>query len=167
MEPQPSKRRRLSHLTEGQQGREARMVDVGAKPSTARSAVARAVVRFPGDLLAQVMAGQGPKGPVTEVARVAAILAAKRTSEWIPMCHPLPLDVVEVTFEALDAAVLEIRCRTACTARTGVEMEALVGASTAALVIYDMTKALDPAISIERVELVSKDGGSHGPWRRT
>src|SRR6185503_18978605 len=109
-------------------------------------------------LLARVLAHGGPKGPIQEVARVAGIQAAKRTAEWIPMCHVLPLDVVEIAFEAA-GDVLEIRCRAACTGRTGVEMEALVGASAAALVVYDMTKALDPAISIEQIELLEKDGG--------
>jgi cyclic pyranopterin phosphate synthase len=151
----------LSHVAGGA----SRMVDVGAKPATARSAEARARVRFPAGLIELVVAGRGPKGPVTEVARVAGILAAKRTAEWIPMCHPLPLDAIEIEFEAV-GDVLEIRCRTACTAKTGVEMEALVGASAAALTVYDMTKALDPAIAIERVELHEKRGGKRGHWRR-
>jgi cyclic pyranopterin phosphate synthase len=141
------------------------MVDVGAKPATERSAVARARVKFPSGLLARVLAQGGPKGPIQEVARVAGIQAAKRTAEWIPMCHVLPLDVVEIQFEAVGDA-LEIRCRAACTARTGVEMEALVGASAAALVVYDMTKALDHGILIERVELLEKHGGKSGDWRR-
>lgn len=141
------------------------MVDVGQKPATARVALARALVRFPSGLLARVLVGGGPKGPIQEVARVAGIQAAKRTSEWIPMCHALPLDVVEIDFEA-HGDLLSIRCRAACTARTGVEMEALVGASTAALVVYDMTKALDHGIVIERVELLEKSGGKSGPWRR-
>ena len=142
---------RLSHVSEGPGGPAARMVDVGAKTATAREALARAQLCFPRGLLEAVMAGHGPKGPVTEVARVAGILAAKRTSEWIPMCHVLPLDVVEITFTMLDTERLEIRCRAACTAKTGVEMEALVGVSAAALAVYDMTKALDPAIVIERI----------------
>lgn len=152
----------LSHVSGGR----SRMVDVGSKPATERSALARARVRFPAGLLARVLAGQGPKGPVTEVARVAGVMAAKRTSEWIPMCHPLPLDWIEIEF-ADSHDVLEITCRTACTARTGVEMEALVGASAAALTVYDMTKALDPAIAIERVELLEKHGGKRGAWRRS
>jgi cyclic pyranopterin monophosphate synthase len=150
----------LSHVAAGR----SRMVDVGSKPATERFAEAAARVRFPAGVLARVLAGQGPKGPVTEVARVAGVLAAKKTSEWIPMCHPLPLDWIELEFEP-SGDVLEIRCRTACTARTGVEMEALVGASAAALTVYDMTKALDPAIAIERVELLEKRGGKRGLWR--
>ena len=141
------------------------MVDVGAKPISAREATAHALVRFPSGLLPLVLAGGGPKGPVTEVARVAGMLAAKRTAEWIPMCHVLPLDHVEITFEPRED-VLEVRCNVRCTARTGVEMESLVGASAAALTIYDMTKALDHAILIERIELLSKSGGKSGTWRR-
>jgi len=141
------------------------MVDVGRKPVTDRSALARAGVRFPSGLIDGVLARGGLKGPVTEVARAAGLLAAKRTGELIPMCHPLGLDHVEIRFErARD--VLEIRCRAATRGRTGVEMEALVGASVAALTVYDMVKALDPAISIERVELLEKSGGRSGPWRR-
>jgi len=142
------------------------MVDVGAKASVERFAQARAWVRFPAGVLAEILAGRGPKGPIVEVARIAGILAAKRTPEWIPMCHSVALEHVQITIHARDADVLEILCCTACTARTGVEMEALVGASAAALTVYDMTKALDPAISIERVELLEKRGGKRGVWRR-
>jgi cyclic pyranopterin phosphate synthase len=141
------------------------MVDVTPKGASERSALARAQVRFPPGALAQVLAGLGPKGPVTEVARVAGIQAAKRTAEWIPMCHVLPLDHVQIDFEA-SGDVLEVRCRAACTAKTGVEMEALVGACAAALAVIDMTKALDPSIAIERVELLEKRGGKRGEWRR-
>ena len=157
---------RLSHVSHGPGGPAARMVDIGAKRATARSAVARARVRFPPGLLARVLAGAGPKGPVTEVARVAGVLAAKRTSDWIPMCHPLALELVELSFEPCGDDLLEIRCRAACTGRTGVEMEALVGAAAAALTVYDMTKALDPAIAIERLEVLDKRGGKRGHWRR-
>jgi cyclic pyranopterin phosphate synthase len=153
----------LSHVRSGPEGARSTMVDVGAKTAGARRATARAVVRFPEGLLAKVLAGGGPKGPVTEVARV---LAAKRTPEWIPMCHVLPLDHVDVEFAPLDDRRLEVRCTSACTAKTGVEMEAMVGAAAAALAVYDMTKALDPAISIESVELLAKSGGKSGPWLR-
>lgn len=142
------------------------MVDVGAKPVTSRSALARARVVFPSGLLARALAGAGPKGAVEEVARVAGILAAKRTGELVPMCHPLGLDVVTIEFETVGADVLELRCRTACRGRTGVEMEAMTGAAIAALTVYDMTKALDPAIRIEAVELLEKRGGKRGLWRR-
>jgi len=141
------------------------MVDVGGKPVTERSALARARVRFPAGLLERVLAGGGPKGPVTEVARAAGILAAKRTGELIPMCHPLGLDHVEIAFQVA-GDVLEVSCRASCRGRTGIEMEAMVGASIASLTVYDMTKALDPAISIEAVELVEKRGGKSGIWTR-
>ena len=142
------------------------MVDVSDKASTRREALALAIVRFPPGLLAEVLAGGGPKGPVLEVARTAAILAAKRTSDLIPLCHPLSLDVVELQFVALDARRLEIRCRVACTGRTGVEMEALTGATLAALTVYDMTKARSHEIEIEQVRLQEKHGGRSGTWIR-
>jgi len=159
---------RPSHLVrEG--GRErARMVDVSAKPVTERTAVARARMVFPPGVLARLLAGDGPKGPIEEVARTAGVLAAKRTGELIPLCHPLGLDHVDVTFAVGGGESdehLEIRCHARTTGRTGVEMEALVGASTAALTVYDMAKALDKGIRIERVELVEKTGGRSGTWR--
>jgi cyclic pyranopterin phosphate synthase len=141
------------------------MVDVGAKPVTRREAEARALVVFPRGVRKRILSGRGPKGPVTEVARTAAVLAAKRTDEIVPLCHSLPIDSVTVAFRSVGADRLEIRVRAACTGRTGVEMEALVGASVAALVVYDMAKALDHGIRIERVELVEKSGGSRGTWR--
>ncbi len=153
------------HIVKGRSGPESRMVDVGAKPVTARDAVARALVVFPRGVLAAVMTGKGPKGPVTEVARTAAVLAAKRTDALIPLCHTLPLDAVEVEFRRVSALRLEIRCRVACQARTGVEMEALVGASVAALTVYDMAKGLGHGIRIECVELVEKRGGRSGTYR--
>lgn len=164
--PTPDEPPALSHLAAGPRGREARMVDVGAKPATARRALARALVRFPDGVLEAVLAGQGPKGPVEEVARVAGVMAAKRTSEWIPMCHTLALDHVAVCFERLGADVLEVRCEVACRASTGVEMEALVGASAAALTLIDMTKALGKGIVVERLELLEKSGGRSGTWTR-
>jgi len=140
------------------------MVDVSSKALTQREATARAVLRFPSGLLAELLAGGGPKGPVTEVARTAAILAAKRTGDLIPLCHPLAIDAVDVQFAPLDAERLEIRCRVACSGRTGVEMEALVGATLAALTIYDMAKAKSHEIEIERVQLIEKRGGRSGHW---
>jgi len=141
------------------------MVDVGKKPTTERSAIARARVRFPKGLLERVLAGAGAKGPVTEVARAAGLLAAKKTGDLIPMCHPLGLDHLEIRFVE-DRDCLEIRCKAATRGRTGVEMEALVGATIAALTVYDMTKGLDHGISIERVDLLEKRGGRSGTWRR-
>jgi cyclic pyranopterin phosphate synthase len=142
------------------------MVDVGAKPVTARSAVARAIVRFPAGVLADVLAHGGPKGPIVEVARLAGIAAAKKTAELIPLCHGLPLDQVDVRISPLGARELEITCSASCTARTGVEMEALTGAAVAALTVIDMTKALDHGIAIGSVELLEKRGGRSGTWVR-
>jgi cyclic pyranopterin phosphate synthase len=145
---------------------EARMIDVGAKPQTEREALARARVAFPPGVLPALLAGEGPKGAAIEVARVAAIQAAKRTSEWIPLCHPLSLDGVEVAVERPAPDELEVRCRVRCTGRTGVEMEALVGASAGALALYDMAKGLDHGIRIGPVELLMKRGGASGAWTR-
>ena len=141
------------------------MVDVGLKPETRREAEASARVVFPAGARAILLAGRGPKGPVLEVARTAAVLAAKRTADLIPLCHSLPLDAVTVRFEPKGRDVLEIRVRAACTGRTGVEMEALVGVTVAALTVYDMAKAIDHGILIERIELVEKLGGRSGHWR--
>jgi len=142
------------------------MVDVGKKAATAREAVARARLVFPPGLRDRVWRGDGPKGPIGEVARVAGILAAKRTSELVPMCHGLSLEHVEVELEPLGRDRLEVRCRARTTGRTGVEMEAMVGASLAALTVYDMTKALSKGIAIESVELLEKRGGKSGHWKR-
>jgi cyclic pyranopterin phosphate synthase len=141
------------------------MVDVGAKERTPRRALARARIVFPPGILADVLRGAGPKGPIEEVARTAGILGAKRTAELIPMCHPLGLDFVDLWFERVEEDVLEVRCEARCTGSTGVEMEALTGASVAALTVYDMTKALSKRIRIEGVMLLEKDGGKSGSWR--
>ncbi|MCL4128455.1 UNVERIFIED_CONTAM: hypothetical protein GTU68_062842 [Idotea baltica] len=142
------------------------MVDVSAKPVTQREAVAEARVQFPDGLLAKVLAGDGPKGPIEEVARVAGILAAKRTGDLIPMCHPLGLDFVEVLFEpaAEHADQLLIKCTARCQGPTGVEMEAMTAASVAALTVYDMTKAASKGIVIVGIRLLSKKGGKSGVW---
>jgi len=153
-----------SHLGEGGQ---ARMVDVGAKPITPRRAVAQALVRMRPDVLATLLDAGGPKGDAFAVARLAGIGAAKRTSDLIPLCHPLPLDRVAVELEPdRDAGTVTIRTEVAATARTGVEMEALTAASVASLTLYDMAKALQRDISIERVELLEKEGGRSGRWTR-
>ena len=141
------------------------MVDVGGKSAGARSACATARVRFPKGLLAPILRKGGPKGAILEVARVAGIQAAKRTAELIPMCHPLGLDVVELVITPAGRDALEVRCTARLVGKTGVEMEALVGASIAALTIYDMTKALDPGIVIETVRLLEKRGGKRGLWQ--
>ncbi|MEA2652612.1 MAG: cyclic pyranopterin monophosphate synthase, partial [Chloroflexota bacterium] len=144
-----------------------RMVDVGDKPITARRAVAGAVVRMRPVVLATLLDAGGPKGNVLVTARLAGIGAAKRTSELIPLCHPLPLDVVEVELTPdRETGLVEIRAEARATARTGVEMEALTAASIAALTLYDMAKALQRDIVIERVELLEKSGGRSGKYRR-
>jgi len=158
-------RRRLSHVQSGPDGERSRMVDVGKKKPGRRSALARALVRFPAGMRDVAWSGAGPKGPIAEVARCAGMLAAKRTSELIPLCHPLPLEHVELAIEPRGEDLLEVLCRASTTGKTGVEMEALTGAALAALAIYDMAKALDKGITIERLELREKTGGKSGVWR--
>lgn len=152
----------LSHLDE--RGN-ARMVDVGAKATTDREAVAEAVVVLSAATLRALMDGSLPKGDAAAVARVAAIQAAKRTADLIPLCHPLPLSAVEVDIEEIEVGVrLTVRVRT--TDRTGVEMEALTGASVGALTIYDMVKGLERGAEIGPVRLLRKSGGASGKWER-
>ena len=146
---------------------EPRMVDVGSKPVTSRRAVAGAGVRMRPEVLVSLLDGGGPKGDAFVVARLAGISAAKRTAELIPLCHPIPLDRVDVELTAdRDTGLVAIRAEARATARTGVEMEALTAASVAALTLYDMAKALQRDIVIERVELLSKDGGRSGVWSK-
>ena len=149
----------LTHLDEA--GR-ARMVDVAGKDVTDRRAIARAVVRMSPATAAKVLAGDAPKGDVLGTARLAGIQAAKRTSELIPLCHPLPLTFVGVEAE-VDAQAGEVRltAEARATARTGVEMEALTAASVAALTVYDMVKGIEQGVQIGGVHLLSKTGGSH------
>lgn len=137
------------------------MVDVSAKPPTARTARARAFVRLSRAVLRALPAN--PKGDPLEVARIAGIQAAKRTAEWIPLCHPLPLAHVDVSFRKRRDGI-EISTLARTTGPTGVEMEALTAAAAAALTIYDMTKALDKSITIEVIELVEKTGGKSGHY---
>ena len=150
----------LSHYDDAGQ---AHMVDVGAKEPTRREAVAGAFVELNEAVLAALP--QNPKGNPLEVARFAGIQAAKRTSELIPMCHPLALSFVDVQATVVEAGV-QIRATAATVAGTGVEMEAMVAASVAALTVYDMTKALDKGIRIREVVLLSKTGGKSGEYRR-
>ena len=147
----------LTHLDAA--GR-ATMVDVSAKAPTDRWARARALVRMSPDAAARVAAGDAPKGDVAAVARIAGIQAAKRTDELIPLCHQLPLTKVgvEVSVEA-GAGLVTLTAEARTTARTGVEMEALVACSVAALTVYDMVKGIEPGVVIERVELLDKTGG--------
>lgn len=157
--PDP-KQPRLSHFDEAGQ---ATMVDVGGKPSTPRTATASAFVELSAEVLAALP--HNPKGDPLEVARFAGIQAAKRTSELIPMCHPLPLTHVDVQTR-IEGTGVRILATTATMGPTGVEMEALTAASVAALTVYDMTKALDKAIVIRNVQLESKTGGRSGDYSR-
>lgn len=155
---------RLSHLDA--RGH-ARMVDVGAKPVTERVCVARGEVRMAAETLETLARGGAPKGDVFATARIAGIQAAKRTADWIPLAHPLPLEQVEVELVA-DASrrAVRVEATVRAHARTGVEMEALVAVSAAALTVYDMAKALDRGMTLEAVRLVSKTGGKSGAWSR-
>ena len=151
----------LTHLDS--QGR-ARMVDVGGKPETQRVAVALGRIRMNAATLAALRDGRTPKGDVLAVARVAGIMAAKRTGELIPLCHPLALDAVSVEFAFVDDGV-EARATASLTGRTGVEMEALTAVSVALLTIYDMAKAIDKGMVLEGIRLIEKRGGKSGDWR--
>jgi cyclic pyranopterin monophosphate synthase len=153
---------KLSHLDE--KG-EARMVDVSAKPQTRREAVAEARVKMSRSTWRAIETGNAPKGDVLGTARIAGIMAAKQTSTLIPLCHPLPLQKVEVEIiaeETLPGYV--IRATVVIKAETGVEMEALTAVSVAALTLYDMAKALEKGITIEQIRLVSKTGGKSGDY---
>jgi cyclic pyranopterin phosphate synthase len=155
---------RLTHLDEHGA---ARMVDVGAKDTTHRRAVARAVVRMAPETAAAVAAGDAPKGDVLGTARIAGIQAAKRTGELIPLCHPLALDHVDIDGHVdVEAGLVEITASASVTSRTGVEMEAMTAAAVAALTVYDMVKGLERGVTLERVELLEKSGGRSGTWRR-
>jgi cyclic pyranopterin phosphate synthase len=155
--------RRLSHV--GRKG-EARMVDVGAKPPTARFARAEGRIRMSTAALRAIRSNAVQKGDVLGVARLAGIQAAKRTAELIPLCHPLPLTDVQVVL-TIDARLPGIRVETTVrtVAQTGVEMEALTAASVALLTVYDMAKSVDKGMVIGRVRLLEKTGGKSGAWR--
>ena len=151
-------RKKLTHIdTDGRP----RMVDVGAKTVTVRVAVAEAVVRFPREIADALREGgmRSKKGPVVDTAIVAGTMAAKRTHELIPFCHPLAIERCRVEADFVSDTELAIRCEVAISHKTGVEMEALTGASVAALTVYDMCKALSHEIVIERVRLLEKSGG--------
>lgn len=152
---------RLTHFNE--QGR-AVMVDVSDKPVTARTASAEARVRMAPETLARIKEGTVAKGDVLAVAQVAGIQAAKKTSDWIPMCHPLPLTGVNVRFSDNGVDELTIVAEVKTTGRTGVEMEALTAASAAALTVYDMCKAIQKDMTIAQVRLLSKTGGKNGDY---
>ena len=153
----------LSHLN--QKGK-ARMVDVGDKPVTDRRAKARASIRVNAELFQKLQENSLAKGDFAATARIAGIQAAKRTAELIPLCHPLPLELisVEVSLEEPDRVVIETDVRSK--SNTGVEMEALTAAAVAALTVYDMGKAVDRGMVIEEIGLLEKEGGKSGSWRK-
>ncbi|MBA4163414.1 MAG: cyclic pyranopterin monophosphate synthase MoaC [Erythrobacter sp.] len=153
--------KRLTHLDESGA---AHMVDVGGKAETVRKAVASGVIRMSARALAAIKAGNAPKGDVLGTARVAGIMAAKRTAELIPLCHPLALDAVTVDFEFVEDGV-HVTASASLYGRTGVEMEALTATSVALLTIYDMAKALDKGMVIGEIRLIEKLGGKSGHWR--
>jgi cyclic pyranopterin phosphate synthase len=161
--PRPE-RRRLTHVD--RRGRP-RMVDVTDKPVTSRRAVAEALVVVSPETMSLVIDGGGPKGDVLGVAEIAGVMAGKRTSELIPLCHPIALTdlVVAITPDRV-AGVLRVRAEAATTAPTGVEMEALTAASVAALTIYDMVKGVERGVEVRGVRLMSKSGGKSGDWHR-
>jgi cyclic pyranopterin phosphate synthase len=144
---------------------EVHMVDVGDKPATRRTAVAEGLVAMTPDLVERFFSGDLPKGDAAAVARVAGILGAKKTSELIPLCHPIPVDSVEVSLQRAGHGVAIVATVTT-TGQTGVEMEALTAVSTAALTIYDMVKSVERGVTIESVRLRKKEGGRTGTWER-
>lgn len=154
--------RRLTHFDD--QGA-SRMVDVGAKPATDRMARASAIVRMQPATLHRIRDRDVAKGDVLEVARLAGIMAGKRTSDLIPLCHPIPLDSLAIDFRFPDSTSVRIESVARVTARTGVEMEALTAVTVAALTIYDMCKSMDRGMTIERVFLEEKCGGKSGHFR--
>ena len=155
----------MSELTHLDAQGTARMVDVGDKPATDRRAIARAVVKMSPATAAKVQAGDAPKGDVLGTARIAGVLAAKRTGELIPLCHPLGLDHVDIEAE-VDAAAgtVTLTAEARVTARTGVEMEAMTAAAVAALTVYDMVKGIERGVVVESVRLLEKTGGKED-WR--
>src|SRR5207245_2938544 len=156
--------RRLSHLSP--RG-DARMVDVSDKRETVREAVARAVLRMKPATLRVIRQGNAPKGDVLGVARTAGILAAKRTPQLIPLCHPLRITGLDVTFsDNASRGELTVEARVRTVDKTGVEMEALTAASVAALTVYDMVKAVERGVTIAKIQLIEKSGGKSGTWRR-
>jgi cyclic pyranopterin phosphate synthase len=155
---------RLTHLDD--EGA-ARMVDVGGKPETERVAIARAILRMTPAAAAAVATGDAPKGDVLGTAKLAGVQAAKRTSDLIPLAHPLPLTLVDVIGEVDEVeGTVTLTAEARTVARTGVEMEAMTACAVAALTVYDMVKGLERGVTIERVELTHKSGGRSGEWNR-
>ena len=146
---------------------EAHIVDIGNKSATHRRAVAEARLEALPETIAAIVDGSLKKGDALAVARIAGIMAAKRTSDLIPLCHPLPIDSVTVNFSFPDDTSIRVETAAACSGKTGIEMEALVAASAAALTIYDMCKAAQRDIVIEQLQLEEKSGGRSGHWVRS
>lgn len=165
-------KKKMDELTHFSADGRARMVDVSDKANTPRVAIASGVIRMQPATLERIRSGKVAKGNVLAVADVAAVMAAKRTPDMIPMCHSLPLTGVEVAFDEINEADaagcvgLRVTATTKCVGQTGVEMEALCAASTALLTVYDMCKAMDRGMRIEQVQLEEKRGGKSGVWRR-
>ena len=153
----------MSKLTHIDEAGRARMVDVSDKPVTSREAVAQGLVRMSPATLALALSGEGKKGDVRAVAEIAGVMAAKQTSNLIPMCHPLPITKAEVKVEPGEGG-LSVTARVKTTGQTGVEMEALTAVSVTCLTLYDMLKAAEKGMVIEAVRLVSKTGGKSGDW---
>lgn len=154
----------MNDLTHIDSAGTARMVDVGGKAETHRVAIARGFIRMSDATLEAIRTGNAPKGDVLGPARIAGIMAAKKTGDLIPLCHPLALDAVNVDFALVEGGI-ECTATASLTGRTGVEMEALTAVSLALLTIYDMAKALDKGMVIEAVRLIEKRGGKSGTWR--
>ena len=152
----------MSRLTHLDSDGSARMVDVGGKPVTARKAVAHGCIAMSAEALDALWDGSGPKGDALAAARIAGIMAAKKTGELIPLCHPLALDAVTIAFEREAGG---ISATASLTGRTGVEMEAMTAVSVALLTLYDMGKAIDRGMAIGDIRLIEKSGGKSGVWR--
>lgn len=153
----------LTHLNE--KG-EAHIVDIGDKAETHRRALARAELHATPEIVAAILGGTLKKGDAIAVARVAGIMAAKKTSELIPLCHPIPVTKIAVEIARAGDAVIAVEALVQTTGRTGVEMEALTAASVAALTLYDMAKAMDKSMTITNVQLIEKSGGKSGDYKR-
>ncbi|TVQ92620.1 MAG: cyclic pyranopterin monophosphate synthase MoaC [Chromatiaceae bacterium] len=156
----------MAKLTHFNAAGDVHMVDVGAKAATSRQAIAAGQIAMQPPTLAMIRAGSHAKGDVLGIARIAAIMAAKRTADLIPLCHPLALTHVEVAFTPLSESVLECRAIVETQGRTGVEMEALCAVQLGLLTVYDMCKAVDRSMVIDAVRLLEKRGGRSGHWRR-
>ena len=156
----------MSKLTHLDEAGNARMVDIGGKADTQRVAIASGRIRMSDEALAAISAGDVPKGDVLAAARIAGIMAAKKTAELIPLCHPLALDAVTLDF-VIEQDAVRATASASLTGKTGVEMEAMTATCVALLTIYDMAKAIDKSMVIEEVRLIEKRGGKSGTWRAT